>query len=473
MKKIITLLLLFISILGYSQVNQVLTDDNGKVVLTSDGTKLLTKEQDPNNFEYTPNPEWIPVAGVANNEIWILAFDGTGDMYSSFKCTVANSGTYNMDIIGGVDGTTVLSTYGATASGTQMNFQIPNGTGKYCLEGYYTYKIRIYATNNANSITEFSVEKHPSTAITYNNWKIINFGTKNITGISCLEAGTTVYSICPYLLYGNTYYCTKVSSFFAFGSSGLVKFTMPKTMNNISRLAGRNNNTVLQGSFSNCIYLEDVHTPVQMNSLVTLGGGAVSYLGNANTGAFYNCKKLNRITLPNTLPALTNLDGNYSTNSYLTEGSWANCNAITEIKGAENLPVLASMKHTFSNDYLLTNIPTFTAVSSNSILFISTGLRALTSFNQPILRCSSFTLTGTNNADRSNINYIQIDWANSQFTGDIDIRYNNLSAVELDRIFTALPTVVVSRTIYVASNVGSATCTPTIATAKNWIVVVL
>src|SRR5690606_32647812 len=110
---------------------------------------------------------------------------------------------------------------------------------------------------------------------------------------------------------------------------------------------------------------------------------------------------------------------------------------------------------------------------SFSIAFSSTGLSATDTFSIPTLRASSFTLTGTSDALRSNIAYINIDWANSNFggTGNIDIRYNSLSATELDRIFTALPIVTGTHTINVASNIGSATCNPTIATAKNWVVV--
>jgi hypothetical protein len=470
MKKIFFILFTLVAFISYGQ--SVLTDVNGKVITSATGD-ILVQETDPNNFEYTPNAEWIPVNGVADNEIWILAFDGSGDGYSSFTCTTESSVDYAMDIYGGADGKTLLQTID-TASGKPINFRIPTGIGKYCYsEGYYTYKLVVRSTNPAKSILTFEVQKHPSTTITYNRWKIINCGTKNLTSISCYNGHTygyeqTLQSYCPNLLYGNIWQCTNISGFIGFAYSGLVEFTMPKYANNIIVLKSSNYAGIGSGSFADCFYLEKITMPITMNELQYLGGTADGYIGS-NQGAFVNCTLLKTITLPDNMPKLIKLGGRSSGNIF--NGAFAGCSSLTSINGLNNAPLITSFVHCYTDNYLLTTIPTFTNLPTSSIPFTSTGLRALTTFNQPILRCSSFTLTGVSNADRSNINYIQIDWANSQFTGNIDIYYNNLSATELNRIFTELPTVVVSRTINVAGNVGSATCDPTIATAKNWIVI--
>ena len=136
------------------------------------------------------------------------------------------------------------------------------------------------------------------------------------------------------------------------------------------------------------------------------------------------------------------------------------------VSGADYTGLLNSCKNI---DTIQMIFPSF------SIGFSSTGLAATDTFSIPTLRASSFTLTGTSNAVRSNIAYINIDWANSNFggTGNIDIRYNALSATELDRIFTALPTVTGTHVINVASNIGSATCNTAIATVKGWTVTIL
>ena len=384
MKKIITVLFLLISILGYSQVSQVLTDDNGKVILTSDGTKVLTTEQDPNNFEYTPNPEWIPVNGVADGEIWILAFDGGASNLFTITCTTS-AGEWQMDIYGGADGKQLLRTYDTTSNLALSHTLIAN-TGKYCSTcGYYTYKIVIKPkTVGANILTISSIVQNSP-------YIIVNVGAKAIRNIQFENSENIVYV--------NTYECYNITGIRAYGFGGcvkLVQITMGKYMN----------------------YITD-------------------FMGQSIVGTFHNITTLERITMP--LEA---------TSAYIGGG-------LGFTKNCGLLYYISTMKKT----------------SNTSYPFLSTGLRALTAFNQPTLRCVSFTLTGTSNADRSNIAYIEIDWANSQFIGNIDISYNNLSAVELDRIFTALPTVVVSRTITVKSNVGSATCNPTIATSKNWVVV--
>jgi hypothetical protein len=99
----------------------------------------------------------------------------------------------------------------------------------------------------------------------------------------------------------------------------------------------------------------------------------------------------------------------------------------------------------------------------------------LTSFNQPTLRVNHLIITGTSLAVPSLISSINIDWANSIISGaspHIDIRWNALSAATLNAIFTALPTVT-AKTINVAGNPGSATCTTSIATLKGWTVVIV
>jgi hypothetical protein len=101
-------------------------------------------------------------------------------------------------------------------------------------------------------------------------------------------------------------------------------------------------------------------------------------------------------------------------------------------------------------------------------------IRDLKTFKQPTLRVSKLLLRGASLATASSLHTINIDWANSTYGGttpQIDIRWNSLSATTIDAIFTALP-VVVGKTINVGGNPGSATCTPAIATAKGWTVIV-
>lgn len=463
MKRILFILFFSFSLIASGQ--KILVDQNGKVITNAAG-KIFHQEIDSNNYEYTPNAEWIPVNGVKNNEIWILAFDGTGDRYSSFKCTVANSGTYNMQIYGGYNGTQLLSTYGATASGTQINFQIPTGTGKYCSSGgYYTYKIRVYATVSTNSILTFTATSHPTPAVTSNNWKIINFGTKGITAIQCALYGLTPF---PYLLYINTYYCENINSTYCFAYTPIVKVTMPKTMNYVTYLGWAQTSNQGEGAFAGCTSLPNITFPKEMNSLIYMGSRVPSGNFQSYASLFYNDVALTSVTLPNSLPALQYFEDG---DGY---GTFVGCTNLIYVHGATYTPVLARMSGAYNNCTALTHIDQSTKYSTNSILYSSTGLKNMVTYQQDSLRVSSFKLTGTSAANRSNITSILINWSKSNFTGNIDIRYNSLSTTEIVRIFRALPTTVLGLTINVASNVGAPSLTAgqiLIATGKGWTVV--
>lgn len=100
-------------------------------------------------------------------------------------------------------------------------------------------------------------------------------------------------------------------------------------------------------------------------------------------------------------------------------------------------------------------------------VFLSQYATKLKRFDQPTIRLSNVGCNGTAGAPRS-LEYFDIDWANCTDT-IIELKYNQLSASEINRIFTALPTVS-GRTIQVSGNPGYATCTPSIATAKGWTV---
>ena len=91
-------------------------------------------------------------------------------------------------------------------------------------------------------------------------------------------------------------------------------------------------------------------------------------------------------------------------------------------------------------------------------------------WNTPKMRCSRFKI-GASSTNCAPVTAVEIDWANSDFSAAAAALYLycTLDATELDRIFTALPTVV-GKTIYIKGNPGVAGCTPAIATAKGWTV---
>lgn len=407
MKKILFSLLLLISVVCFSQTYQIpLYDQNGKVILTSDGTKVLTTEGLPSDgFNYTPNPEWIPVNGVTDGEIWILTYTGGTSNLFTITCTT-NSGEWQMDIYGGADGKTLLRTYDTT-SNIALSHTLLTNAGKYCSScGYYTYKIVLKPKNVGSKLLTVSS--------TTNNtpYLLVNIGANTLTSYGFKNSEN--------LLYVNFYLANSITN--------------------------------LQESVYNCTSLLRITFPNSMPALTNM-----QY-------CFSGCTNLPSVTLPQSLPALSATSMSYCFNA---------CTNLTSILGNCSVSGIGTYTNLLDNckkiDTIQIVFPTL------SIAFSSIGLSATDTFSIPTFRASSFILTGTSNAVRSNIAYINIDWANSNFggTGNIDIRYNALDATELDRIFTALPTVTGTHVINVASNIGSATCNTAIATLKGWTVTIL
>lgn len=407
MKKVLFSLLLLISAVCFSQTYQIpLYDQNGKVILTSDGTKVLTTEGLPSDgYNYTPNPEWIPVNGVTDGEIWILTYTGGTSNLFTITCTT-NSGEWQMDIYGGADGKTLLRTYD-TASNVALSHTLLTNAGKYCSSGgYYTYKIVLKPKTVGSKLLTMS-------SITNNTpYLIANIGAASLTTLS--------FKASENLLYCNFYLTSAITN--------------------------------LQECFSTCPNLLKVTFPQLMPTLITM-----QY-------CFSGCTNLPSVTLPQSLPALAGNSMSYC---------FSACTNLTSILGNCAVSGVGVYTNLLDNCKKIDTIQmVFPALS---IAFSSIGLSATDTFSIPTFRASSFILTGTSDAVRSNIANININWSNSNFggTGNIDIRYNALDATELDRIFTALPTVTGTHVINVASNIGSATCNTAIATVKGWTVTIL
>lgn len=211
-----------------------------------------------------------------------------------------------------------------------------------------------------------------------------------------------------------------------------------------------NNVVSMERCFSGCYVLEDedIEMPISMKLVTNF-----SYL-------FHNCKKLKKISFLDTLNLLTTMD-------YCFKDA-ADVDTIIMPKSATKLVTLTNNTGMLELDSISTC--TFGTGMAN----VQFTFRDLKTFKQPTLRVSKFICTGQSLSVKSSIHTINIDWANSTYGGtspQIDIRWNSLSATTIDAIFTALP-VVTGKTINVAGNIGSATCTPAIATAKGWTVTV-
>jgi len=131
---------------------------------------------------WQPQPEWIDISTVGDNEINLLVTEGTG---IAFSTTVAGAGTYTIDW---GDGTVETS----RASGTiYMHQHIANGTA---WGATYTWKIRIYGATG--DITGWKVERHTYTTRKQYHpilWAV--FGTMGMTTYANAFYNTTDYDV--------------------------------------------------------------------------------------------------------------------------------------------------------------------------------------------------------------------------------------------------------------------------------------
>ena len=222
----------------------------------------------------------------------------------------------------------------------------------------------------------------------------------------------------------------------------LPSVVLPATMNNV---------TTLMGTFSNCHSLTSITLPTSMTALTSM-----EY-------TFANCHSLETIILPATLNNLTSLNA-----------AFIGCYKLTSITLPTSCTALNNISNLFFECNNLVTIPELASPGTNQIN-MTTVYRGLNAevFDQSSARTSKLSIGGVSADFPTIINSIEIDWANSTYGGaspHIDLRWNNLDATEIDRIFTALPTA--TKIINVAGNPGSATCDTSIVTTKNWTAIV-
>lgn len=225
------------------------------------------------------------------------------------------------------------------------------------------------------------------------------------------------------------------------GCESLTNFVLPETMDNVTTMAY---------CFHNCYKLTSVTLPTSMNALTTL------------SACFKFCERLPSVNLPATLNNLTTM-----------ADCFQRCYKLTSVTLPTSSTAIVSLNNTFNGCNNMLVVPEFASIGTNQIdmTTVYLGYNA-TAFDQSSARASKLSIGGASATAPSILESIEIDWANSTYGGaspQIDLRFNNLSAAEIDRIFTALPTI--AMTINVAGNPGAATCTTSIATTKTLTVI--
>ena len=384
---------------------------------------------------WQPRPDWIYIPAV-DSEVNLLYTD-EGYPLVQFNATMV--GGYTVEIYGGADGTTLLSSTNM-ATNTVFSTLLTVGAGKPCNQSYTTFRVRVFRQDTANPFLGFgfrNAESLSNFVVANTSCRILKTG--NMPGFNAFAGGSFANQGIEYIEMGNYDVLTSLAVL-ATASIRLRKYkggNFPAV-------------TIIDRVLQNCSILEEIEIgdlsavtnapqPFAIASIkkITLG----NIIGSTNMANFFNgCLSLEEVTMGN-----------------ITGGT------------------TGSMSEFFQACRSLKSFTIGTISGSNSVAFQSSQLFSLKEFEIPSLKVTRLALTGISSTQRSPIEYVEINWAGSDYSGispQIDLRSNNLSATELDRIFTALPTVT-AKTINVAGNVGSSTCDTTIATAKGWTVTIV
>ena len=222
--------------------------------------------------------------------------------------------------------------------------------------------------------------------------------------------------------------------------------------------------TLLISSSSNPVH----HSYVEQVRIVE-SGAITTFLYS-----FSSCTALRSVSLSNTA-AVTNTSGMFSSCYSLTsvplfdtsavtimDDMFSNCFSLTSVP-LFNTAAVTTMQYMFSGCISLTTVPLFNtaAVTSMSGMFVS--CYSLTSVPAFVLNVGMFNVASMFSGC-SSLARIQV----AQFRLNFSVQSCKLSATALNEIYTNLPTI--ARTITVFDNYGTATDNPAIATAKGWTV---
>ena len=382
---------------------------------------------------WQPQPEWIDISTVGDNEINLLVTEGTG---IAFSTTVAGAGTYTIDW---GDGTVETS----RASGTiYMHQHIANGTA---WGATYTWKIRIYGATG--DITGWKVERHTYTTRKQYHpilWAV--FGTMGMTtyanafynttddDVNCVDLQSCV--IPTFASVSNT------SSMFAY-CYALSSITLPTSWGSVSNTSAM---------FSYCYALSSITLPTSWGSV-------------SNTSSMFSyCCALSSITLPTSW-------GSVSNTSYM----FSSCYALSSITLPTSWGSVSNTRNMFASCYSLKYINNIDYLGSISVACEFTDFAKDCEFLQTTTTIASLiSKIGIYGASgyKLKVTSIRLTNASSTFGGSspqVNVSYTDLDATALNTLFGDLPTLT-GKTIVITGCTGAATCDTSIATGKGWTV---
>jgi len=226
-------------------------------------------------------------------------------------------------------------------------------------------------------------------------------------------------------------------------------------------------NTVLEGELiiPECPLVTYVTSMFQYSAYLTkvvMLGNWGSLVGSSSNNLFSGCSRIQEIEMPRITNAGT------ATGTVLNDTA---CTALRIYKGADigfaGLPVANSPLQSITGESDTSGFASLPTVALPTGALVRA---ALTEFQMVKLRVQRFTCGNSVATKFTVLTTLEIDWTNSTFANATSPQLSisaALSATEINRILTALPTVV-GKTADFRYCDGYATCDKTIATAKGW-----
>ena len=371
----------------------------------------------------------LPVLGEAENKfVGIYGVDATDGNYVSLL-TAVSSGTWSVDWGDG----TVETGLASNVKRDHWYDYAAIGSTPTAVGGWKTVTVTV--TTSGGGITTFSLQQKHSLA-----------GLQTGIRVNWLDVAINAPSMTSLAIGGPT---TVVLD-------KLEKATV-----------GVHNVTSMSNMFQNCYGLQSV--PLFSTGAVTSMGSMFAYCYSLqtvplfSTGAvtsmssmFYACYSLQSVPLFST-GAVTNMSNMFYACSSLQSVPLFSTGAVTS---------MSSMFYVCSS---LQTVPLFSTGAVTNMSNMFSGCSSLQSV--PLLNTGAVSSSANSASMFASCLSLAIGRTNGiRFTGS----YTSckLSAAEINNIFTGLGTASGAQTITVSGNIGSATCDPSIATAKGWTVTV-
>jgi len=438
---------------------------------------LAVPSRDEGHWTYPD--DWPDIRWPDDNSIEILIAD-TGIHTAAFKVSTS-AGQYHVDWGDGTSNdlnSDALAEHAYTA-----------GTGYPCSRGYTTFKIIITAASG--NITRFYVQPNSAqTQINYPGYLAACFNCSSLTSMANAFYTTTGADVkCPLLEY---FKCERVVASVANSSYAFTNcYRLQKVI-----VDGLTSVTDASGMFNSCYSLPSID--VSKMAAIQSGSGMFAYcyaLQNLDLSTITTftdisqicraCYSIDSVIYAATLNGVTSLSyGHYANlalksidismmiNCANLDYAFQNCYSLqsADLDGLEDVSTMISC---FATCGLLETC-SMTSLGNAAASTIATdafsGCELLTSI---AMASAKLAIIGAYGASGKLNKATAITFsASSAFGGaspQFKMIYNDMSAAQINTIFTALPTA--SKAIDITGCTGAAACDKSIATGKGWTVI--